>query len=247
MLPTTINGLDAAFAVAALAAVVIGYRRGSTRLIAKVVGYGLSFILAGSFSGPAVDWLEKQSGMVTRFGSNIGSWLHLPPEFDSIPVGAFSPDLITNVGDQLPLPAPMLEQLSRQMEALAAKGVGGTIGDTLSGMVAHSLLQASAFVVIMLIVSFVVGLLARLLTRGLDQVPVVAKVNRLLGAALSLVVVIIGIALLIGLAAPVVSLTPGGVAAQTLRTSQVALWLQPLYTAVLGPLLNGSRLFGGGS
>lgn len=240
-----LNGFDVAFAVVVLAAVVMGYRLGGAGMVAKLAGYVLSIVLAGRLSGPLVDWADGQAGIVARLGHRIGSSLPMPPEVGSIPAGGFSPDLINSVADQLPLPAPLIEQLSRQMASLTAGAASQSLSELLVGLVARSLLQAAAFLLIATVVALVIRRLAAALTRLLERIPVAAKTNRLVGAALSLGAAVVAIALLLGLIAPVLALGPTGAAARALQGSRVAAWLQPVHSRVLGLLLNGGGLTGG--
>lgn len=236
----SVTWVDGAAVAAVLMAVVIGYRFGGFHVLAKVFGYLVSIIAAGFLAGPVVNWLDAQTQIAARLGGTMKSYLDLPPEVHAISVADLPPELLAGVTDQMALPAPVVEQLSRQMASFAAAGADRSIGDMLGDLAARGLLQAVAFVVIAVAIASVVGRLAVLLTRQLERVPFAAKTNRLAGAGLSLVATVAGIALFFGLISPLLTIAPTGGVTQAILNSRVGSWLEPVHRRALAVVLYGA-------
>jgi len=202
-----VNYLDMFIAGSLVLSVYQGYQRGILLSAARIISYIAGLVAAIYYYRAFGGWLDEKLGLVERLASFLYSLLPLPRTVMTTTVDGLGLKELTEVVNTLPLPVFYQQQMLTYLDNYQLVLVGSllSIGETITLILAHTLVELSAFGVIFLGVLFLVRRLGGLLSRGTNK-SVFGGVNRLAGAAFGLAAGLLIGAIALGLLVPMVVL-----------------------------------------
>ncbi len=235
------NGLDWIVIGVVLIGAVTGFFRGFIGMAVSVVGTLIAFLVAGRLAGPVVLWLDTHTGMVTSLARLIQGHLPLPPDLARIPLNTLPTSTLVRAVSSLPFPEFYKSSLLSKLATLVESEGARTVGDLLFRQIATGIMAAAIFVPLVVLLTWTLTAVASNLSRFLNLVPLVGTVNRLLGALVGAVEMVLAAAVVMALLPPILALP---------QTEQLAVLMAHSRTA--GPLLDlygllGARLLGHGN
>jgi uncharacterized membrane protein required for colicin V production len=184
-----------------------GYRRGILLSVARIVSYMAGLGVAIYYYRLFSDWLDEKLGLVERLASFLYSLLPLPRTVMTTAVDGLGFQELSQVVTALPLPVFYQQQMLTYLSnyQLILTGSILSIGETITLILAHTLVELIAFGVLFLGVLILVRRLGGVISRRANK-SVFGGANRLAGAVLGLAGGLLIGAIGLGLLVPVVVL-----------------------------------------
>lgn len=227
-----LNWLDVAILAVAVAGAWQGYMRGLIGMAAGVAGYGLAALAAGRYAPHLVAWADARWHVVASLARALGRYVAVPPPVGQMPLGQAQGAQLTQALAGLALPPAYKAELASRLAAQAQQGLATEVAGALAMLLARGLVGAGAYVAILVAGTWGLSLLAALLGRVLDRVPVAGAAHRLLGAAVGAAAALAGCALALGVLTPLAAVPALDWLGVALAGSRLAKPLAQLYGLV---------------
>ncbi len=171
-------------------AMMIGMHRGFMAMIVGVVGGLLVLVLASILCAPFANLLNGSFGLGAKLSQAYSKAFDFSAEIYSVPVKELTPEQISEVVGGMGLPQFVVTPVVKYvLEAIASTTLPETA--TLQILVLDMFGDITVKViswVILAIVLFIIFAIIKKLAKGINKVPVIGTLNRLLGVILSGVV-----------------------------------------------------------
>lgn len=191
---------------ALLVALAVGWARGLIDMLTGLIVFVVSVFVAGRYSSALVGWLNRTWDTQARLANALERRVDLPIEAYKTPASDVPWHKAFEWLKDVPLPEVYKQALAERIEAWSQTSGVQTATTYIAGQVASSILSAAAFVALILLVGWVLGMLGRLVSDQIKEVPLVGTANRLAGAVAGLLQTAVVMAILIALVIPTLSL-----------------------------------------
>lgn len=228
-LVSTLNWVDAALLAFMVASVMFGYLRGFIRTVVGLFSYLIAVVVAGRYAAPVLEWLDGSLGLTSRLGTVFGQYIQLPSDLAAAPIASVPLEAVRSQLDQLPLPPSYRTALVQQMVGTLGTDPARSFADWLSTQVVAGVLKAVTFLLLVVVTVWVLQILARAVSGLLDAIPLAGGLNRLLGAVTGGAVAALTASLVLGLAAPLLSLPGVSALAAEIGSATTAPYFLRLY------------------
>lgn len=189
-----------------LVALAIGWAQGLVEVLTGFLVFIVATFVAGRYSGMVGMWLNRGWNAQDKLAAIIERRITLPSEAYKVPASAIPWEKSLDWLNGIPVPAAYREALAQRISDWSQTAGNQTAAEFIIQQLAAGVMSAVVFVVLTMVVSWLLALLARLISDQIKEIPLVGTVNRLLGSvAVSFQAAVI-VALLIGLVVPVVSM-----------------------------------------
>lgn len=199
---TVVDYLMIATLVIALA---VGWARGLVELLTGFLVFAVASLVAGRYTNEAIAWLNRTWGAQERLAGVLQRRITLPPEADKVPMSAIPWQKALEWLRDVPIPETYKETLAQRLAAWSEAAGSQTAAAYIIQQLAAGILSAAVFLVLVSLVAWGFGLLARLISDQIKELPLVGTTNRLLGGAAMVIQAGVVIALIVGLLVPLLS------------------------------------------
>lgn len=199
---TVVDYLIIATLVIALA---VGWARGLVELLTGFLVFVVSTLVAGRYTNEVTAWLNRTWGAQERLAGVLQRRVTLPPEADKVPMNAIPWEKALEWLRDVPIPNAYKETLAQRLAAWSEAAGSQTAAAYIIQQLAAGVLSAAVFIILVSLVGWGFGLLARLVSDQVKELPLVGTTNRLLGGAVAMLQAGVMIALVVGLLVPLLS------------------------------------------
>lgn len=187
-----------------------GYHRGIISLLAGLASKVLSLILALSFARSLALWAGSQLGLTQWLAGKLIKFFPPARTLSETDMGRVTAQKLPEVLDGMGLPPLLKYKVMEQVPELMAGGSASltAVMQELANQTAFLVLEALSFLLLLVVGGLLIRLVVALVTHTLAGT-FVGTLNRFLGMALSLSLMLVFVILAIGLTAPLI-LAPAG-------------------------------------
>lgn len=189
-----------------LVAVAIGWAQGLVELLTGFVVFAVATIVAGRYSDEVVGWLNRLWGVRERLAGVIERRINLPPEAYKVPASSISLQKALEWLRNVPLPEDYKVAMARRVAEWSQTAGSKTAAEFMIQQLAAGVLHVLVFVLLTFLIGWLLALLGRLVSDQVKELPLVGTTNRLLGSVVTACETAVGIALLVGMLIPVLSM-----------------------------------------
>lgn len=178
-----------------------GYRKGFIGSIVGLLGSIIALFLSIKFYRPMADLLNSKFAILEGTHSFLVKHLPFPLEVSTAPLNAIGLDLLILKVKSMALPEFIQEQIIQEGQKIVSSALDlgiTTIGEVLTYIVATTLLNGLALVILWFILTNLIYLAARVLGKSLDNT-FLGSINRLAGLFLGLVLNALGLMVFFGI------------------------------------------------
>jgi uncharacterized membrane protein required for colicin V production len=218
------NWLDWVLVILLVFSFVYGYQRGLVGLLAGLLAYFLALFIAGRYTAPLVEWLERSYETTSKLADTLSHHVNLPAEANQIPAQAIPWEKVV-LWFSLPLPQEYKVQLAKKVEAWSASGAQVSVADFLFNEVATGILSAAVFLVLAGVTGYVLAYAGKLISEYMSSLPLLGFGNRAFGAVAGLLATGSFMAVFFSVVTPLLSLKMFSSIAGAMSGSKVAEWL----------------------
>lgn len=197
--------VDYLFIATLVTALAVGWARGLVELLTGFLVFLVATVVAGRYTNEAIAWLNRTWGAQERLVGVLQRRITLPPEADKVPMSAVPWQKALEWLRDVPLPEAYKETLALRLSAWSEAAGSQTASAYIIQQLAAGVLSAAVFIVLVSLIGWGLGLLARMVSDQVKELPLVGTVNRLLGGAVAVLQAGVIIALVVGLLAPLLS------------------------------------------
>jgi uncharacterized membrane protein required for colicin V production len=205
----SLTPLDYVILTVLVVAFLVGWTRGLADLLTGFLVFALSTFVAGHYAGAAVAWLNRGWNLEVRLAEVLARRIHLPAEAYRVPMNQIPWQKALGWLHAVPVPLTYKETLAQRLVDWSRDAGSRTAADYIAHQLAAGVLDTVVFLTLAALVGWVLGMVARLVSDQIKEIPLVGTVNRMLGSAVVMAEVVVVMALLVGLVAPALS-TYGG-------------------------------------
>jgi uncharacterized membrane protein required for colicin V production len=202
----SLTTVDYAILAILVVAVAIGWARGLVELLTGFVVFFVAATVAGRYADQVVGWLNRLWGVRERLAGVLARRINLPPDAYRIHTDGISWQKALEWLQFVPLPQPYKLVLAQRIATWSTTAGHKTVAEFIVQQLAAGVLHALVFLLLILVIGWLLSLLGRLVSDQVKELPLVGPTNRLLGAAVSVAETAVGIAIVIGLLTPVLSM-----------------------------------------
>lgn len=199
---TVVDYLIIAVMVTALA---VGWAKGLVELLTGFLVFIVATLVAGRYTNDAITWLNRTWGAQERLVGVLQRRVTLPPEADKVPMNAIPWQKALEWLRDVPIPEAYKATLAQRLAAWSEAAGSQTASSYIIQQLAAGVLSAAVFIVLVSLVGWGLGLLARLISDQVKELPLVGTTNRMLGGAVAVLQVGVVMALIVGLLVPLMS------------------------------------------
>lgn len=230
-----------------VAALVIGWSRGLVQILTGFVVFILSALIAGRYTGAAIQWLNQSWGVQERLSDLLERRILLPSEAYQVPANAVPWDKALGWLKDVPIPPSYKRSMARSVAQWSVDAGGRSAADFFLDQLTTGILTTIVFLVLVSLIGWVMTLLVKALSKRIHKVPVIGTADRFLGSAATLFETVIILALLGGLVLPTLSLWGFGQLEDLLAGAVLTPYFLALYESMQPILfgLAGGSLFTG--
>lgn len=213
-----------------ISALAVGWARGLVEILAGFMVFVITLFVAGRYTGAVVDWVNRAWGAqewLTRF---LERRMNLPAETYKIPATAVSWQKALEWLHDIPIPEVYKQGLAQRLETWSHSAGNQTVAQYIFHQMAAGVLTALVFIVLTGVIGWVLGLLARLVSDQIKELPLLGSANRLLGGVANVAETGIILALIISLIVPIITIY--GVSSLGQAVNQA--WFTPYLLAYFG-------------
>ncbi|MHB0884806.1 MAG: CvpA family protein [Bacillota bacterium] len=203
------NAIDAGILLVLAAGLIFGFMKGLARLVFEAIGLVASLAISVIFHDRLAGYIEGAWHLSTRLSAFLAPRLALP----GLTGGAssvLSPGFAHQLTVALKLPEPYASSVSAYITKLstvaAAGGAGGGLNQVLAQALAGAVVDGLAFAILLIGVSLAFRLLTPLASKAFD-LAAGEGLNRAGGALIGLILAGLLVAVALGLATPVLTMT----------------------------------------
>jgi uncharacterized membrane protein required for colicin V production len=227
-----LTGMDWILLALLAAGLVHGWVRGFVGLLAGLIAYLAAIVIAGRYTPAAVAWLDRSWGTTAKLASVLRYRITLPPEAERIPASALPWEKVMEWLAALPLPESYKMQLAGRVQAWSEAGAHMSASEFIMGQLAAGMVSAAVFLLLAGALGYALGLVGRLISGYISELPIVGLFNRLLGGATGLAQAAVFLSILLSVGAPLFGLKLFSQLADVMGSSRVAGWLIGLYAPI---------------
>lgn len=187
-------------------ALAIGWAQGLVEVLTGFLVFLVATFVAGRYSGLVGTWLNRGWGAQDKLAAIIERRISLPAEAYQVPASAIPWEKSLDWLHGIPVPDAYRQALAQRISDWSASAGNQSAAEFIIQQLAAGVMSAIIFVVLTAVVSWVLALLARLISDQIKEIPLVGTVNRLLGAAVLCFQAAVVVSLIVGLVLPVVSM-----------------------------------------
>ncbi|HWI53614.1 MAG TPA: CvpA family protein [Symbiobacteriaceae bacterium] len=219
-------------------ALLIGWVRGLVEVLMGFLVFIISAFIAGRYSALVLEILNRMWDVQHKLADVFSRRLNLPAEANHIPASAIPLEKAADWLRSIPIPKGFRETLAQRLVDWSHAAGTQTAADFITSQLAEGVLTTLVFVVMVVLISWGLALLARLVSDQIKEIPLVGTINRLLGAAVLGLEASAIVALVVGLVGPALSMYGGASAGSAIQGAQLAPHFLTLYNWL------GAFLFG---
>ncbi|MGI6227776.1 MAG: CvpA family protein [Peptococcales bacterium] len=178
-----------------------GYRKGFIGSIVGFIGSILALVLAVKFYKPFADFLNSKFGLLQGIHGFLVEHLPLPVEVSTAPLSKSGFHLLAYKVYSMALPDFIKEQIVNEAEKLilSANQLGlTTIGEVLIYIIAMTLLNGLALILLWVLLTNLLRILAKILSKTLDNT-FLGSINRFGGLIVGTALNILGLTIFLGM------------------------------------------------
>jgi uncharacterized membrane protein required for colicin V production len=228
-----------------VAALLVGWARGLVEVLTGFLVFIVASFVAGRYSGMAVGLLNRMWNVQDRFADVLQRRLNLPPEAQKVPMSMIPLEKAVDWLRMVPIPQVFRQTLAQRLVDWSHTAGSQTAADFITDQLAAGILSAVVFVVMVAVLSWVLALLAKLVSDQIKEIPLVGTANRLLGSLVIGFEAAAIIALIVGLVGPTLSMYGGATMGKAIQNTELSPYFLSLYnwlrTFVFG--LRGGTFF----
>lgn len=191
--------VDVVIIIVLLAALLAGYSKGLICALVGLVGNIAALILALILAKPVAAATGGRFGTVAAIGEKLQRMIPLPEGFDQALASTDGVSALYMYLNESHLPKGLqqsiVQNVQDQVHALG-EGVFMTMAESVAQVVAQYIWQGLVFVLLWLVLGLLIIGGSRLIMGVIHHVPVVGKVDRMLGAAVMMTLVALTLAVL---------------------------------------------------
>lgn len=219
-----------------ISATAIGWARGLVEILTGFIVFVITMFVAGRYTTAVVGWLNRTWGAQEWLTQFLERRINLPAETYKIPATAVSWQKALEWLHDIPIPEVYKQGLAQRLEAWSHSAGSQTVAHFILRQIAAGVLTALVFIVSIAVIGWVMGLLARLVSDQIKEIPLVGTANRLLGSVANVGETGIVLALIVSLVVPLIAMygvTSLGVAVKYARLTPYLLayfgWFKGLF------------------
>lgn len=184
----------------------MGWRKGLIRMVSGFIGLIFGLFVAFNFSGNFGVFLDKQFDLVTKGTAYFSEHLPLPESVTSLQSDLIPAEQLIVLMNQGKTPEPYQEEIiASAQKFLTTSSEFQNLGEIVAHFMSLLLTKVFAFILLLIITIILLKILGYLLSKGLDRT-LIGRVNRILGACLGLISMVVLSGVLLTLVLPVLSL-----------------------------------------
>jgi len=194
------NFIDFAIIILLILGGLSGYRQGFIGSIVGFLGSIIALILSIQFYKPFAGLLNTKFGILSSIHSFLTEHLPLPLEVSTAPLNAAGINLLILKVNTMALPEFIKKQIIEQAQGLiySASQFGlTTIGEVLTFIVAMTLLNGLALIILWFLLTNLLHLAAKILSKSLDNT-LLGGINRLGGLFVGTALNVLGLMVFFG-------------------------------------------------
>lgn len=223
-------------------ATLTGFAHGLVGMLVGVIGYVIALLFAGRYAPILRDWLQQTWHTTDRVAVALQGHLNLPPEAYQAPASTLTYERVLQMLQSMPLPQAYREAIARSFSAGSAPP-DMSVAQLVLQKLAEGMMEAACFVGISVVVSYLLIWVARRISLGLNRLPLVGTVNRVLGGVVGLAEAAVSMSVMLGLLAPFLSMELFSGVQKAITGSSLAQWLLALYPVLSRGLFGRAWLF----
>lgn len=185
-----------------LVAMAIGWARGIVNMLTGIAVFLISLFVAGRYTPAVLAWLNRSWGVEQKLADALERRINLPAEAFAIPTSGIPWHRALDWLREVPLPETYKQGLAQRLEEWSATAGMQSAASYIIQQVAAGILSAAVFVVLVAVLSWVLGLIGRLVSDQVKEIPLVGTVNRLAGAVAAALQTVTVLAVLVALIIP---------------------------------------------
>lgn len=210
-------------------ALLIGWARGFVEVLSSFLVFLISTFVAGHYANAFLSVLNRMWDLQGRLSAILERRLNLPAEAYKIPASAIPLAKATDWVQAFPLPAAYKQTLAERIVEWSNSAGSQTAAHFIINQLSAGVLSAAAFLVTAAVVSWLLALAVRLVRDQLKEIPLVGTANRLLGSLVVGIEVTTGLALIVGLVGPMLSMYGGAKLGNAIGAMQLSPYFLTLY------------------
>lgn len=212
-----------------VAALLVGWARGLVEVLTGFLVFIVSSFVAGRYSGAVLDMLNRMWSVQDKFSAVLERRLNLPPEAHKVPMSLIPMEKAADWLRAVPIPQAFRQTLAQRLVDWSHAAGSQTAADFITGQLAAGILGAAVFLVMVVLISWGLALLAKLVSDQIKEIPVVGTANRLLGSLLIGFEAAVIIALIVGLVGPTLSMYGGATMGKAIQDAELSPYFLSLY------------------
>lgn len=210
-------------------ALLIGWARGFVEVLSSFLVFLVSTFVAGRYTGPVLGVLNRTWDAQGWLSAIFERRLNLPPEAYKIPASAIPLGKALDFVQALPLPAAYKLTLAERLADWSGAAGNQTAAHFIVNQLSAGVLSAAIFLVMAGLLSWVLAIAVKLVSDQLKEIPLVGATNRLLGSIVVGTEVAAGLALIVGLVGPMLSMYGGAKLGNAIGAMQLSPYFLTLY------------------
>jgi len=202
----SLSVVDYVFLAILISALAIGWARGLVEILTGLIVFIITMFVAGRYTGPVVDWVNRSWGAQDWLTQVLERRVNLPAETYKIPAAAVPWHKALEWLRDIPIPEVYKQGLAQRMADWSHAAGNQTVAQYILHQLAAGVLTAAVFIMLTVVIGWVLGLLARLVSDQIKELPLVGTANRFLGSVANVAQTGIILALVISLVVPIVAM-----------------------------------------
>jgi uncharacterized membrane protein required for colicin V production len=226
---TSLSLVDYAFLAVLTGALITGWIKGLVQILTGFVVFAVTLFVAGRYTGPVVAWFNERMGVTVWLQGLMQRRLELPAESHKVPATIIPVERAAEWLELVPLPPSYKAELATRLTTWSDGAVGQTAAEFILHTLVNALVHATAFILIAVVVGAILGLLSRVISTQVKEIPLVGTINSLLGAAAAAAQTAVVLALVVGVVLPSFSLYGLAAWGEAVEQAQLTPYLHQLF------------------
>ncbi len=233
--------VDYIILIALIVAFAIGWARGLVDILLGFMVYLVTVFVAGRYTSDVVAWLNRTWGAEARLAGAIERKISLPAEAFKAPTASIPWDKVLEWLRDVPMPEAYKATLAQRVAEWSGSAGSQSVAKYIVQQIAGGVLSALVFVALSLVVGWLLALLGRLVSDQIKEIPLVGMANRLLGAGVQGLEVIVSLSIVVALVVPALSMYGMKSVGDSVAHSQLTPHLLTVYDWIRGLLFGGAN------
>jgi uncharacterized membrane protein required for colicin V production len=223
---------------------IAGLTRGFIELLTGFIAFFVATVVAGRYSQAVLQFINRYWGLQEYVAGVLKRRISLPAEAYVIQANQIPWETAVRMVSGLPLPTVYKEMLAQRIVEWSQTAGTQSAAEFILQQLAAGILGAIVFLLMVVLVTYLLSLLGKLISDQVKEIPLVGMANRLLGGALSTLEVAVSLAFAIALFVPLLSMWGMTSFANSVQDAYLAPYFLALYDGVKGVLFDaGGSLF----